>query len=155
MQPDGSIKTVRKKHAVGLSRGDDKIAKKQAEGERDKFLTKQNAPTVEAAVEQVAATGVALFGEVAKMYAEGYLGREMQDGQTDSGEGAVLSGQVHCSQVGRPASEPDPSASDRGLAAHNVRLLVDHARRARNHEPHLLLCGGPWALGGRKTKSCQ
>jgi len=78
VQPDGSIKTIRKKHAVGLSRGDNKITKKQAEVERDKFLAKQNAPTVEAAVEQVAATGVALFGEVAKMYEEGYLGREMQ-----------------------------------------------------------------------------
>ena len=78
VQPDGSIKTVRKKRAVGLSRGDDKITKKQAEVERDKFLGKQNAPTVEAAVEQVAATGVALFSEVAKMYEEGYLGREMQ-----------------------------------------------------------------------------
>ena len=78
VQPDGSIKTVRKKHAVGLSRGDDKITKKQAEVERNKFLAKQNAPTVEAAVEQVAATGVALFSEVAKMYEEGYLGREIQ-----------------------------------------------------------------------------
>lgn len=37
-----------------------------------------NAPTVEAAVEQVAATGVALFGEIAKMYLDGYLGREKQ-----------------------------------------------------------------------------
>jgi integrase len=78
IQPDGSAKTVRKKHAVGFSRGGDKITKKQAEVERDKFLAKQNAPTVEAAVEQVAATGVALFSEIAKMYTEGYLGRELQ-----------------------------------------------------------------------------
>ena len=78
VQPDGSIKTVRKKHAVGLSRGDDKITKKQAEVERDKFLAKQNAPTVEAAVEQVAATGVALISEIARMYDEGYLSREKQ-----------------------------------------------------------------------------
>ena len=78
VQADGSVKTLRKKHAVGLSRGDDKITKKQAEVERDKFLAKQNAPTVEAAVEQVAATGVAMFSEIAKMYEEGYLGREMQ-----------------------------------------------------------------------------
>ena len=69
---------VRKKHAVGLSRGDDKITKKQAEVERDKFLAKQNAPTVEAAVEQVAATGVALISEIARMYDEGYLSREKQ-----------------------------------------------------------------------------
>jgi integrase len=33
---------------------------------------------VEASVEQLAATGVALFGEVAKMYEEGYLSRENQ-----------------------------------------------------------------------------
>lgn len=78
VQTDGSIKTVRKKHAVGLSRGDDKITKKQAEVERDKFLAKQNAPTVEAAVEQVAATGVALISEIARMYEEGYLSREKQ-----------------------------------------------------------------------------
>jgi integrase len=37
-----------------------------------------NAPTVQIAVEQVAATGVALLGEVAKMYEDGYLGRENQ-----------------------------------------------------------------------------
>ncbi|NUM99935.1 MAG: hypothetical protein HUU41_02375 [Bryobacteraceae bacterium] len=37
-----------------------------------------NAPTTEEAVQQVAATGVALFGEVAKMYEEGYLGRVNQ-----------------------------------------------------------------------------
>lgn len=78
VQADAPLKTVRKKHAVGLSRGDNKITKKQAEVERDKFLAKQNAPTVEAAVEQVSATGVAWFSEVAKMYEEGYLGREKQ-----------------------------------------------------------------------------
>ena len=78
VQADGSVKTLRKKHAVGLSRGDDKITKKEAEVERDKFLAKLNAPTVEAAVEQVAATGVVLLGEVARMYEEGYLSREKQ-----------------------------------------------------------------------------
>lgn len=78
VQTDGSVKTVRKKHAVGLSRGDDKITKKQAEVERDKFLAKQNAPTLEAAVEQIAATGVALISEIARMYDEGYLSREKQ-----------------------------------------------------------------------------
>ena len=78
VQADGSVATVRKKHAAGLSRGDGKIAKKAAEIERDKFLAKLNAPTMEAAIEQVAATGVVLFSEVAKMYEVGYLGRELQ-----------------------------------------------------------------------------
>jgi integrase len=78
VQADGSVKTIRKKHAVGLSRVDGKITKKDAEVKRDKFLAKLNAPTVEAAVEQVAATGVVLLGEVARMYKEGYLSREKQ-----------------------------------------------------------------------------
>lgn len=54
------------------------LTKKQAEIERDKFLAKLNAPTTEEAVQQVAATGVALFREVAKMYQDGYLGRTAQ-----------------------------------------------------------------------------
>jgi integrase len=75
---DGSVKTLRKYQAVGPSKGDRAITKKQAEVERDKFLAKLNAPTVEVATEQMAMTGVALFGEVAKMYEKGYLGRENQ-----------------------------------------------------------------------------
>jgi integrase len=78
IQPDGSVKTLRKYQEIGPSKGDGSISKKQAEIERDKFLAKLNAPTVEVAVEQVAATGVALFSAVAKMYEEGYLGRENQ-----------------------------------------------------------------------------
>jgi len=78
IQPDGTIKTLRKYQSVAPSKGEGAITKKQAEIERDKFLAKLNAPTVEAAAEQVAATGVALFGEVAKMYEDGYLGRENQ-----------------------------------------------------------------------------
>ena len=78
IQPDGTTKTLRKYQAVGPSKGEGSITKKQAEIERDKFLAKLNAPTIEAAVGQVVTTGVALFGEVAKMYEDGYLGRENQ-----------------------------------------------------------------------------
>jgi integrase len=46
--------------------------------ERDKVLAKLNAPTPEVAVQQVASTGVALFGPIARMYKEGYLARENQ-----------------------------------------------------------------------------
>lgn len=78
IQSDGSVKTTRKFYPIGPSRGDNAIGKRQAETERDKFLAKLNAPTTEAAVEQALSTGIALFGEVAKMYEEGYLGREHQ-----------------------------------------------------------------------------
>jgi integrase len=77
-QPDGSVKTLRKYQEIAPSKGHGAITKKQAEIERDKFLAKLNAPTTEDAVHQVAATGVALFGEVATMYEEGYLGRKNQ-----------------------------------------------------------------------------
>src|SRR6266699_1166220 len=66
IQSDGSVKVSRKYQELGPSKGEGAITKKQAEIERDKFLAKLNAPTVEAAVEKVATTGVALFGPVAK-----------------------------------------------------------------------------------------
>src|SRR5438034_8975879 len=78
VQPDGTVKTLRKYRVAGTSKGEGAITKKQAEIERDKFLAKLNAPTMEAAVQQLAATGVALFGGVAQMYEEGYLGRADQ-----------------------------------------------------------------------------
>lgn len=78
VQPDGSVKTLRKYQAVGVSKGEGAITKKQAEIERDRFLAKLNAPTHEQAVQQVAATGVALFKDVAAIYEQGYLGRTKQ-----------------------------------------------------------------------------
>src|SRR5438094_7122335 len=61
VQPDGSLKELRKYEAIGPSKGEGAITKKQAEVERDKFLAKLNAPTTVVAIQQVAATGVALF----------------------------------------------------------------------------------------------
>jgi integrase len=78
VQPDGSVRTVRKYHEIAPSKGERALSKKQAEIERDNFLAKLNAPTVEQAVRQVASTGVALFSEVAAMYEQGYLGRTKQ-----------------------------------------------------------------------------
>src|SRR5580704_17468735 len=78
IQPDGSTKTLRKYQEIAPSKGEGAITKKQAEVERDQLLAKLNAPTIEQAVQQVAATGVALFSEVAKMYEHGYLSRADQ-----------------------------------------------------------------------------
>jgi integrase len=76
--PDGSTKVLRRYHEVAPSKGDGAITKRQAEIERDKVLAKLNAPTMDEAVQQVASTGVVIFGEVATMYEEGYLGRSNQ-----------------------------------------------------------------------------
>ena len=101
LRSSGSIRRSAPARATGA------ITKKQAEVERDKFLAKLNAPTVEDAVQQMASTGVALFGEVARMYEEGYLGRENQIAEADARQGKVLSDRVHCSEVGHAAPEPD------------------------------------------------
>lgn len=77
-QSDGTVKVVRRYHEVAPSKGHGAITKKQAEVERDKVLAKLNAPTADDAICQVARTGVAIFAEVARMYSEGYLGRENQ-----------------------------------------------------------------------------
>jgi len=78
IQPDGSLKVLRRYHEIAPSKGEGAISKKQAEFERDQFLAKLNAPNIEQAVQQVAATGVALLSEVAAMYKQGYLGRTEQ-----------------------------------------------------------------------------
>jgi integrase len=76
--PDGSMTTVRKYQAVGPSKGAGAITKKEAEVERDRFLARLNSPSTDAAVKQIASTGVAFFCAVAQMYQDGYLGREDQ-----------------------------------------------------------------------------
>ena len=78
MRPDGSTKVLRKYQEIAPSKGDGVITKKQTEIERDKVLAKLNAPTTEEAVQQTVLTGVAMFGEVARMYEVGYLGRANQ-----------------------------------------------------------------------------
>jgi integrase len=78
LQPDGSTKVLRRYHEIAPSKGDGAITKKQAEIERDKVLSRLNATTTEEAVQQVVSTGIAFFGAIAKMYEEGYLGRENQ-----------------------------------------------------------------------------
>lgn len=78
LQADGSYKEVRKYREIAPSKGDGAITKKQAEIERDQFLAKLNAPTTDAAIQQVIVTGAALFSVVAEMYKAGYLRRQNQ-----------------------------------------------------------------------------
>src|ERR1019366_6567216 len=78
IQSDGSVRVLRKYQEIGPSKGDGAITKKQAEVERDKVLAKLNAPTAEVAVQQLASTGVAFFGAIARMYQDGYLARQNQ-----------------------------------------------------------------------------
>lgn len=78
LQPDGTIKTLRKYHEIAPSKGEGAITKRQAEVERDRVLSRLNAATKEEAVQQISASGVAFFEAVAQMYKTGYLGRRNQ-----------------------------------------------------------------------------
>jgi integrase len=64
LQPDGKTKAVRKFHVIGPSKGENRLSKKQAEVERDKFLTKINKPSVQEKI----ADGLALFSKMAEKY---------------------------------------------------------------------------------------
>src|ERR1700681_2993806 len=48
LQADGTTKTVRKFQVVGPSKGENRLAKKKAEVERDKFLAPLKRPTTQA-----------------------------------------------------------------------------------------------------------
>ena len=77
LRPDGTIKTTRKFHTIGPSRGEDAIAKKQAESKRDAFLAEENAaPTrCEAAVvaSQPVEMAAILFGKLAELWRKDYV----------------------------------------------------------------------------------
>src|SRR3954462_9158433 len=47
LRPDGTTKAIRKFHVVGPSKGENRLSKKKAEVERDKFLVKINKPTIQ------------------------------------------------------------------------------------------------------------
>jgi integrase len=57
LRPDGTTKPARKFHGIGPSKGENRLSKKQAEVERDKFLATINKPTVQEKI----ADGMVLF----------------------------------------------------------------------------------------------
>lgn len=64
LQPDGTTKAIRRFHVIGPSKGDERLAKKQAEVERDKFLAKINKPTIQEKV----ADGLVIFKMMVQKY---------------------------------------------------------------------------------------
>ena len=155
IQPDGTVKTLRKYQEIAPSKGEGAITKKQAEIERDKFLAKLNAPTIEEAVQQVAATGVGLLKEVATMYEEGYLGRATQISKpTREKETFYLNqyivprwGELRLNQI-QPQAVEDwlHTAFDSWWAMHGVRAIM--IRIYKYAEGH-----GLWEEGKRSPVS--
>src|SRR5258707_7818528 len=73
LQPDGTAKAIRKFHVVGPSKGENRLSKKQAEVERDKFLAKINKPTIREKV----ADGLALFSKMVEKYRAAHVEAEV------------------------------------------------------------------------------
>jgi integrase len=63
-QKDGTTKSVRKFHTVGPSKGENRLSKKQAELERDKFLATINKPTIH----EKLADGLVVFTKMVEKY---------------------------------------------------------------------------------------
>ena len=63
-RPDGTMNAVRKFHVIGPSKGDNRLSKKQAEVERDKFLAKINKPTLQEKI----VDGLVLFSKMVEKY---------------------------------------------------------------------------------------
>src|SRR5436190_810859 len=57
--------------------------------------------------------------------------------------------------MGNFASQPDSAEGRRGLAAYDVRLLVDDARRPGDHEPDLLLRRRPRLEEGKRSPASR
>src|SRR5580700_4643270 len=64
LQPDGTTKAMRRFHVVGPSKGEKRLSKKQAELERDRFLTKIN----KSSVQEKVADGLVLFSRMVDKY---------------------------------------------------------------------------------------
>ena len=81
LRPDGLVKTTRKFHTIGPSRGKDALTKRQAEVERDRVLAElNNAPTRPAAAvaaNQPIDPGLIIFGKLAALWRKDYVEREV------------------------------------------------------------------------------
>jgi integrase len=79
--PDGTVKTSRKRHIIGPSKGANAIGKKEAEVARDKFLAELNAASsrCEAAVvaKEPVEVGAIIFGKLAEMWRNDFVEREV------------------------------------------------------------------------------
>jgi integrase len=68
-QPDRTLRAVRRFQVVGPSKGDNRLSKKQAEVERDKFLAKINKPTIREKI----LDGLVLFAKMVDRYKSAHL----------------------------------------------------------------------------------
>jgi integrase len=75
LQADGTMKAVRKFQVVGPSKGENRLAKKKAEVERDKFLATINKPTIQEKI----VDGLVLFTRMVDKYKAAHVEAQVAD----------------------------------------------------------------------------
>src|SRR6202171_6414942 len=73
LQPEGTTKAIRRFHVIGPSNGENRLSKKKAEVERDKFLAKINKPTIQEKI----ADGLVLFTSMVEKYKAAHVEAEV------------------------------------------------------------------------------
>src|SRR5712664_4169537 len=73
LQPDGTTKAIRRFQGVGPSKGENRLSKKQAEVERDKFLARINKPTIQEKI----ADGLVLLNKMVDKYRAAHVEAEV------------------------------------------------------------------------------
>jgi hypothetical protein len=128
LQPDGILKPIRRIHSIGPSRGDNRLSKKQAEVERDKFLAKLNKPTIEEKI----ADGAGSAGEIRRAL-QGCPrkcrgGRALPFKEADPGEVPSSPRAEDRPAMGQEAALRNPPRRGAAVALRDLRVLVDDAR---------------------------
>ncbi len=120
--PDGTVKTRRKRHIIGPSRGPNAIGKKQAEIDRDKFLADRNtAPSpCEAAVAAKAPVelGAIMFGKLADMWRCDFVEREV-------GGRALIAASTHAKYINHLENHILPRWKDTRIAEFRAKEVLD------------------------------
>jgi integrase len=73
LQAEGTTKAIRRFHVIGPSNGENRLSKKKAEVERDKFLAKINKPTIQEKV----ADGLVLLAKMVDKYKAAHVEAEV------------------------------------------------------------------------------
>ncbi len=120
--PDGTVKTSRKRHIIGPSKGANAISKKQAELKRDQFLAELNAAPshCEAAVaaKEPPQVGAILFGNLAEMWRRDFVEREI-------GGRALIAASTRAKYINHLKNHILPRWGDTRLAGFGTKDILD------------------------------
>lgn len=120
--PDGSVKTRRKFHTIGPSRGDNAISKRQAEAARDRVLAELNRPSTRCeasvAAKQPIDPQMIIFGKLAALWRSDYVEREV-------GGKALIAVSTRAKYIGHLENHILPRWKDTRLGEFRTKELVD------------------------------